>query len=56
MQLTTTNFRRRQTSLLPMLRALTLSVTHPMMVGEPMAPPDIVKLFLYGVSGQDPSC
>ncbi|MBA3652923.1 MAG: TetR family transcriptional regulator [Actinobacteria bacterium] len=32
------------------LRTLTLSATHPMMVGEPMAPADIIELFLHGVS------
>ena len=31
------------------LRTLTLSATHPMMVGEPMAPNEIVALFLHGV-------
>jgi AcrR family transcriptional regulator len=35
------------------LRALTLSATHPMMVGEPMAATEIVELFLHGVS---PAC
>jgi AcrR family transcriptional regulator len=33
-----------------LLRALTLSATHPMLVGEPMAPREIVNLFLHGVS------
>jgi AcrR family transcriptional regulator len=32
------------------LRALILSVTHPMLMGEPMAPQEIVHLFLHGVS------
>jgi AcrR family transcriptional regulator len=32
------------------LRALILSVTHPMLMGEPMAPREIVHLFLHGVS------
>lgn len=32
------------------LRTLTLSATHPMMVGEPMAPAEIVTLFLHGVA------
>jgi AcrR family transcriptional regulator len=32
------------------LRALVLSVTHPMLIGEPMAPREIVHLFLHGVS------
>jgi AcrR family transcriptional regulator len=31
------------------LRTLTMSATHPMMVGEPMAAPEIVALFLHGV-------
>jgi AcrR family transcriptional regulator len=38
-----------------LLRALTLSVTHPMLVGEPMAPAEIVELFLHGV-GAAPRC
>jgi AcrR family transcriptional regulator len=38
------------------LRALTLSVTHPMLVGEPMAPLEIVELFLHGVSAPEPRC
>jgi AcrR family transcriptional regulator len=38
------------------LRALTLSVTHPMLVGEPMAPAEIVRLFLHGVSATEPRC
>ena len=32
-----------------LLRALTLSTTHPMLAGEPMPPSDIVDLFLHGV-------
>ena len=32
-----------------LLRALTMSVTHPMLAGEPMSPPEIVQLFLHGV-------
>jgi AcrR family transcriptional regulator len=39
-----------------LLRAFTLSVTHPMLVGEPMSPPEIVKLFLYGVCAEKSSC
>jgi hypothetical protein len=31
-------------------------VTHPMLVGEPMSPPEIVKLFLYGTSAERPPC
>jgi AcrR family transcriptional regulator len=33
-----------------LLRALTLSTTHPMIAGEPMTASDIVELFLYGVA------
>jgi AcrR family transcriptional regulator len=44
------------TSAARFLRALTLSVTHPMLVGEPMAPAEIVKLFLHGVSATEPRC
>lgn len=36
------------------LRTLTLSATHPMMVGEAMAPAEIVALFLHGVSKTRP--
>jgi AcrR family transcriptional regulator len=32
-----------------LLRALTLSATHPLLVGEPAAPKEIVALFLHGV-------
>jgi len=32
------------------LRAVTLSATHPMMAGEPMAAAEIVELFLHGVA------
>ena len=32
------------------LRTLTLSATHPMMVGEPMSADEIVALFLHGVA------
>jgi AcrR family transcriptional regulator len=39
-----------------LLRALTLSTTHPMMVNEPMSPPEILHLFLHGVAMQEPSC
>jgi AcrR family transcriptional regulator len=39
-----------------LLRAFTLSVTHPMLAGEPMSPPEIVKLFLYGVCAQGSPC
>jgi AcrR family transcriptional regulator len=39
-----------------LLRTFTLSVTHPMLVGEPMSPPEIVKLFLYGICAETPPC
>lgn len=39
-----------------LLRALTLSVTHPMLAGEPMPPAVIVSLFLHGVSQTDRRC
>jgi AcrR family transcriptional regulator len=39
-----------------LLRALTLSVTHPVLVDEPMSPPAIVKLFLYGVHIRERPC
>jgi AcrR family transcriptional regulator len=39
-----------------LLRALTLSVTHPMLTGEPMAPGEIVELFLHGVTATEPRC
>ena len=32
-----------------LLRALTLSVTHPMLAGEPMSPAEVRHLFLHGV-------
>jgi AcrR family transcriptional regulator len=32
-----------------LLRALTLSATHPMIAGEPMTSPEIAELFLHGV-------
>jgi AcrR family transcriptional regulator len=34
-----------------LLRALTLSTTHPMLAGEAMSPNELVKLFLHGVGG-----
>jgi AcrR family transcriptional regulator len=37
-----------------LLRALTLSTTHPMLAGEPRSPAELVDLFLHGVGG--PSC
>ncbi|MEY2454193.1 MAG: hypothetical protein QOD92_3767 [Acidimicrobiaceae bacterium] len=39
-----------------LLRAFTLSATHPMLVGEPMSPPEIVKLFLHGICAGPASC
>jgi AcrR family transcriptional regulator len=42
-----------------LLRALTLSTTHPMLAGEPTSPNDVVQLFLHGVGGvggKDTSC
>ena len=36
-----------------LLRALTLSTTHPMMAGEPRSPDELVHLFLHGVGGND---
>ena len=39
-----------------LLWALTLSVTHPVLVDEPMSPPDIVRLFLYGTHVRGSSC
>ena len=35
-----------------LLRTLTLSSTHPMMVGEPLSPTEIVNLFLHGVASK----
>jgi AcrR family transcriptional regulator len=37
-----------------LLRAFTLSVTHPTLVGEPMPPAEIVKMFLYGICAERP--
>src|SRR5450432_1858446 len=34
-----------------LLRALTLSTTHPMLAGEPTSPEELVALFLHGVGG-----
>lgn len=39
-----------------LLRALTLSMTHPMLAGEPRSPDELVQLFLHGVGGKDSSC
>ena len=39
-----------------LLRALTLSTTHPMLAGEPMSPSELVQLFLHGVGGKDAGC
>jgi AcrR family transcriptional regulator len=38
-----------------LLRAFTLSTTHPMLAGEPRSPEELVQLFLHGV-GSDASC
>jgi len=34
-----------------LLRALTLSTTHPMLAGDPRTPDELVHLFLHGVGG-----
>jgi AcrR family transcriptional regulator len=39
-----------------LLRALTLSTTHPMLLGEPMSPQEISELFLHGVSAEGAAC
>jgi hypothetical protein len=39
-----------------LLRALTLSTTHPMLAGEPMSPNELVQLFLRGVGGKGSPC
>jgi AcrR family transcriptional regulator len=39
-----------------LLRALTLSTTHPMLAGEPRTPDELIQLFLHGVAGKDPLC
>lgn len=39
-----------------LLRALTLSTTHPMLAGEPMSPNELVQLFLHGVGGETTPC
>jgi AcrR family transcriptional regulator len=41
-----------------LLRALTLSTTHPMLAADPMSPDEIVQLFLHGVgnAGKDAPC
>jgi len=39
-----------------LLRALTLSTTHPMLVGEAMSSSELVQLFLHGVGGKDAAC
>ena len=38
-----------------LLRAFTLSTTHPMLAGEPRSPEELVQLFLHGV-GSDAPC
>jgi AcrR family transcriptional regulator len=39
-----------------LLRALTLSTTHPMLAGEPRLPGELVQLFLHGVGGEATPC
>jgi AcrR family transcriptional regulator len=39
-----------------LLRALTLSTTHPMLADEPRSADELVQLFLHGVGGKDDSC
>jgi AcrR family transcriptional regulator len=39
-----------------LLRALTLSTTHPMLAGEPRSSDELVQLFLHGVGGEEASC
>ena len=39
-----------------LLRALTLSTTHPMMAGEPTSADELVHLFLHGVGGGERPC
>ena len=39
-----------------LLRALTLSMTHPMLADEPRSPDELVQLFLHGVGGKGTSC
>jgi AcrR family transcriptional regulator len=39
-----------------LLRAFTLSVTHPMLAGEPMLPVEIVELFLHGACVKEARC
>jgi hypothetical protein len=38
-----------------LLRALTLSMTHPMLADEPRSADELVQLFLHGV-GKDAAC
>jgi AcrR family transcriptional regulator len=39
-----------------LLRALTLSTTHPMLADEPRSPEELVQLFLHGVAGKESVC
>jgi AcrR family transcriptional regulator len=39
-----------------LLRALTLSMTHPSLVDSPMSPSEIVEYFLHGVHAADRAC
>jgi AcrR family transcriptional regulator len=39
-----------------LLRALTLSATHPMLAGEPWSPAELVRLFLHGAGAERTPC
>jgi AcrR family transcriptional regulator len=39
-----------------LLRALTMAATHPMLVGEPMAPSEIAQVFLFGIATPESPC
>ena len=40
-----------------LLRALTMSTTHPLLAAEPMTPAEIVELLLHGIAGEEgPPC
>jgi hypothetical protein len=39
-----------------LLRALTMSATHPMLAVEPATAPEIVDLFLHGAGARDDRC
>jgi hypothetical protein len=38
-----------------MLRAMTMSLTHPMLAGEPSTPTEIVDVLLHGIGADPPS-